>query len=90
MIAESIINKRVYTLKSIVCEAKNVLFVAHGEDGEWQFLDGEEVFLGDLMMVTFMQLIGLDKSLEVLLDLKSGFEANRSGLHAGWIISKSE
>ncbi len=66
---------------------KPILCVAYEEDGDWQFLTGDQE-PKDIRMVAFEQLVLRDKSLNALFDLGYGEEANRSAVGGKWTRSK--
>jgi hypothetical protein len=79
----------VFSSKHIFTYKKDVTYVIHDNEGEWQFLSGEELDSGDLMMVTLEQMINHDESLLDIIGLQRGFEAIRKSKNTSWTIYPS-
>ena len=68
--------------------AKPVLYVSK-EDGEWQFLCGENHAEGELPRVVGLgHLLERDSSLFQILDLKDDWDAERRYIGDKWVISE--
>lgn len=78
----------VFTIKGIVKEDHPILYVVHDEDGSWQFLDGATVNMSDMMIVGLSEILQLDPTIEELMSMKPGSEANRESLDCPWRISQ--
>ncbi len=88
-ITDDDLNTAVFTIKDIADKNKPVLLVVHDGSGEWQFLSGEDVSEGDLMMVSVEQMLSIDKTIIQVLDMGEGFEAFREKITDEWAISLS-
>lgn len=81
-------NLAVFTNKQHLEENKPILYVIHEEDGDWQFLTGDELSESDAKVVALEQMVKRDPSLNELFNLERGEEAERSSLQAKWIRNK--
>lgn len=80
-------NQAVYTTKYIIEDKLPILYVIKDENGDWQFLGGQDVSIDDLMIVSLKQIIDYDKSINTLLNLKnSSFEAKRNDDKDKWKV----
>src|SRR5271166_4425050 len=75
----------VITLERILRAGSPILLVTHDrEDGGWQFLDGEQVFEEDGVVVGLGEMIQFDPSLGELADLPVGWHAWRTAAGNPW------
>jgi hypothetical protein len=74
----------VFTLKRIVFDSKPILYVAHDEDGDWQFLDGEAATEDDAAIVRLEEIVERDPTVTSLADLPEGWSAERTAVGAAW------
>lgn len=73
------------TLRSIVYEGKPILYVVHHEDDHgWGFYDGEDVRVGNAMVVSLLSMVNRDASLLDVADLSPGWYAWREKPGAPW------
>ena len=76
----------VITTKDILNRKKDILFVAHdGDDGTWQFLDGDEVNVENAAIVSLAEIVSFDHTINVLFDLPLGGFAYRKSRKEKWI-----
>ena len=68
---------------------KPITHVVHDEDGDWQFLTGDQL-LEDAIIVALEQLILRDKTLNEVFDLEYGEEAKRDLIGGKWTRTKVE
>ena len=81
------INKQsVFTVKDIVNRNKPILHIVHDNDGEWQFLTGENVLMENILIVTIEQIITIDSSVTSVLNMVRGSEATRIKKESEWRI----
>lgn len=75
----------VFTTKFVVEEGAPILYVYHFEDGSWQF-SGEQQGLKDedYRVVSLMEILSIDPTLDQLGDLPAGFEAFRKTTKVKW------
>ncbi|MGB4775111.1 MAG: DUF4262 domain-containing protein [Daejeonella sp.] len=60
-----------------------ILCVIHDQDGDWQFLTGDET-AGDAKVVSLQQMILKDKTLNEVFDLNYGEQATREFIGGKW------
>lgn len=83
-------NEAVITLKRIIDTRASVLFVVRDANGDWQFLDGEDVTVPDGAIAALGEMVTLiDPSLIELGALPPGFTAWRKTRNSPWIIRPS-
>ena len=70
-------NTSVFTVKKILDRSESITTVVHDYEGEWQFLGNGEVTISDLLIISLNQLLEIDNSIESLLNMSKGVEANR-------------
>ena len=65
--------------------AKPILQVCHysGDDG-WAFLTGEEFSMDESQLVMLKNILEIDPSLENIVDLPSGWSAQRQSIGGSW------
>ena len=80
---------RVFVCRQVVAREKPVLLVSRA-DGDWCFLCGgqHEQSTTDFISVGVGHMLEQDGSLVELLDLKSGWEAERKDRNSPWIRSE--
>ena len=74
-----------FTTKRIAFEGGYVLGVIHDKDGEWQFLDGEDLTSDDCVVVHLEHVVGAHADVAELGDLARGWEAWRETPTSAWI-----
>jgi hypothetical protein len=85
------IDAPVITLERILRGESAVLLATHDEDdGWWQFLDGEQVFEEDGVIVKLGEILQFDPSLAELADLPVGWHAWRPGPADPWQRAEGE
>lgn len=68
----------------VFAESASVLLVLH-DDGDWQFLCGGDHADDEVPVVVGMNhLLDADPSIETVLDLPIGWEAERKSMRAPW------
>lgn len=79
-------NTMALTTKDVLTMKKPILFVSHDEDdGIWQFHTGEDVDMGDAILVSLKEIVDYDPSVTVLNDLPLGWIAWREAESSSWI-----
>ncbi len=81
-------NTAVITTSRVVKQESPVLCVVHDENGEWQFLDGNDIKIEDAVVVSLGSIIKHDNSLVSVAGLKSGCQAWRENIGYSWKQSK--
>jgi hypothetical protein len=84
-------NLAVFTTRQHLTMDKPIVMVVHDEEGEWQFLTGDQL-PGDIKIVSLEGMVKRDKSLNDLFNLDYGEYAERKHPGAPWIrgIVKSD
>jgi hypothetical protein len=80
--------KAVFSTKQVINEGREILFVFHDIEDEWQFLSPDDVSVEDLMIVTLESILNKDYTVNEILNLKPGYKASRKRVGASWEISE--
>lgn len=83
-------NTAVLTLTRVMQGGRPILYVVRDADGDWQFLDGEDVEEKDALVVALQQMVAFDSSIGALSDLPTGWDAEREAVGQPWRRSKRE
>ena len=81
-------NTAVFTTRRIAFDGADVLGVAHGEDGSWQFLDGGSTTKEDVALVHMAHVVGAHNDVAELADLPAGWQAWRPDITSSWVRSR--
>lgn len=73
-----------FTTKRIAFERHAVLHVVHDSDGDWQFLDGQDVTPDDAAVVHMAHVVGAHLGVVEVADLPRGWEAFRETENGPW------
>jgi hypothetical protein len=82
-------NLTTFTTRQWLEEQKPILRVVHDNDGDWQFLTGDQME-EDIKIVALSELIKRDKTLNEVFDLDYGEEADRDFIGGQWTRNKIE
>lgn len=82
-------NLTIFTTRQWLEENKPILKVVHDEDGDWQFLTGDQM-PEDIKIVALEEIIKQDTTLNEVFDLEYDEEAERDFIGGKWIRSKIE
>jgi hypothetical protein len=82
-------NVAVFTTRQCLELGKPILRVIHDNDGDWQFLTGDQM-LEDASLVALEQMTIKDKTLNEVFDLEYGEEAEREFIGGKWTRNKVE
>lgn len=74
----------VFTTKRIAFEGRAVVYVVHDHDGDWQFLDGDDVTPDDITLVHLEHIVGAHPRVAEVGDLPRGWEAWRDPADTEW------
>jgi hypothetical protein len=78
-------DKAVFTTKYILVKNHPITCIVRDEDDEWQFLDGSEVTMEDMMIVSMQNILDYDNSIKTILPhLAKGYQALREGKNDDW------
>ncbi len=84
------LNTAVFTTRFIISGESVIVFIAHDDDGSWQFQGTEnKVSESDMRLVSLGEIIEIDNSILQLADMPEGFEAMRNDKNSNWIITSS-
>lgn len=82
-------NVAAFTTRQWLELRKPILRVVHENDGDWQFLTGDQM-PEDIKIVALEQLVLRDKTLNEIFDLDYGEAADRDSIGGQWTRSKVE
>ncbi|HRB71488.1 MAG TPA: DUF4262 domain-containing protein [Flavobacterium sp.] len=82
-------NLTVFTTRQWLEEQKPIVRVVHDNDGDWQFLTGDQM-PEDIRIVALKEMILRDTTLNEVFDLEYGEEAERDLLDGEWIRNRVE
>ncbi len=82
-------NVATFTTRQWIEQQKPILRVVHDNDGDWQFLTGDQL-PDDIKIVALEQLVLRDKTLNEIFDLEYGEEAQREFIGGQWTRTKVE
>lgn len=82
-------NLATFTTRQWIEERKPILRAIHEEDGDWQFLTGDQL-PGDIRIVALEQLVLRDKTLNEVFDLDYGESAEREFIGGQWTRKKKK
>jgi len=84
-------NVAVITTKRVMDKELPILHVSHdGDDGMWQFHDGNEVNEEEGSVISFREIIEIDPGIMELFDLPEGWIAFRNSIDDEWIRIERE
>lgn len=85
------ITGRQFSCRNVYEREAPVLYIVHGEDGDWQLLCGgnEHDDANEIVVLHVAHLIERDPSLAEILDLDLGHEAERLSRAAEWVRRRS-
>jgi hypothetical protein len=81
-------NLGVFTTRQWLEEKKPIVRVVHDEDGDWQFLTGDQL-LEDARIVSLEEIINRDATINDVFNLDYGQEAERKFIGDRWIRSST-
>lgn len=80
-------NLGAFTTRQWLDFKKPILRVVHEQDGDWQFLTGDQM-PEDIKIVALEELVSRDKTLNAIFDLNYGESAERDSIGGQWSRSK--
>lgn len=78
-----------FTTRQWMEEKKPILHVVHDNEGDWQFLTGDQM-ADDIKIVALEQLVLRDNTLNEVFDLEYGEEARREFIGGQWTRNETE
>lgn len=82
-------NLATFTTRQWIEEKKPILHVVHDNNGDWQFLTGDQM-PDDIKIVALEQLVLRDNTLNEVFDLEYGEEARREFISGQWARTETE
>ena len=82
-------NGAVFTTRQWLEQHKPILRVVHDDDGEWQFLTGDQV-IDDIRIVALEQMVIKDPTLNDIFNLDYNEEAERNFIGDEWVRNSSK
>lgn len=80
------LNTAVLTSKYIMSHSSTIVYVAHHEDGVWEFWGEEIVDEADIMVVSLGQIIKIDPTVLEVAEMPIEFNAIRDKRESSWNI----
>lgn len=80
----------VFTTQNILDKKEPVRYVIHDEEGDWFFLENEDVDNDDIQIISLEQIVTLDPTLNSIYHLQYGWEAYRASTDSEWTETESE
>ena len=80
------LNTIVFTSKYVAIEGSPIVYVAHHEDGSWEFWGNQIIDESEIMLVTLEQILNKDNTILDLADFPFEFSAQRNSKDDDWII----
>ncbi len=77
-------NQTVFTCSHIINETKPILYIKHDDEGDWQFLCGENHTTEDARIIALQEIIDIDPSVSKVSNLKCGQTAVRERKESKW------
>ncbi|MBE6642441.1 MAG: hypothetical protein E7615_02165 [Ruminococcaceae bacterium] len=77
-------NQAVFTCCHIIEENKPILYVKHDNEGDWQFLCGDNHTTEDARVIALQEIINIDPSVSKVSSLKCGQTAVRESKESEW------
>lgn len=77
-------NKAVFICCHVLEENKPILYVKHDDEGDWQFLCGENHTTEDARVIALQEIINIDPSVSKVSNLKCGQTAVRESKESEW------
>ena len=76
----------IFTTENILTKKKCILFVDHDDEGDWFFLESEDIDEDSIIMSTMDEIVKIDKSVNNLYALNFNECATRENIHQDWIV----
>lgn len=79
-------NTAVFTCCHVMNRERPILYVAHDEDGDWQFLCGTEHSDEEARLVALMEIVKLDPGIISLAQMECGYCAESQDVSSPWNV----
>lgn len=84
------LNTAVLTSKYVMNENSPIVYIAHHEDGVWEFWGNEKINEEEILVVSLAQIIKIDQTVLEVSDMEINFNAIREAKDKPWrIVSKN-
>jgi hypothetical protein len=83
-------NKPCFTCSHVLSKERPILYVAHDDEGDWQFLCGEDHAEDDGKIISLKQAVALDTTVNDLYEMPMGFGAERKTVKDKWMPFRLE
>ena len=84
--AEESLTKAVFTTVFVIENKSPIIYVSHDMDGDWQFFGSEKnVEIDKARIVSLGEIIEMDPSVKVVLDMPKGTDAHRKSPKSEWV-----
>ena len=78
-------NTACFTCEHIFNGERNILFVTHEVEGDWQFLCGQEDHTSkDIKIISLKQVTEIDESVNYLYEMPLGIGSERKNIECEW------
>lgn len=78
----------VITCEHVLSGERPILFAVHDEDGDWQFLCGDDHTMQQARIISLGEACEIDSTLPVLAPLPCGYTAARKNENKAWKFKK--
>lgn len=82
--------KSVFTTTFVMTGNSPVVKVIHDRDDDWQFLSAEGADMSQVMLVSLLEIVDRDKTINELSSLPMGQQAARKQVGDKWVVSKKD
>lgn len=80
------LNVAVFTTRQVIVDKSPIVYVSHDRDGDWQFFGEEKVSVSDARLVSLVEIIQLDQSINKILSMPINHYAIRQKITDDWTI----
>lgn len=83
-------NAPVLTSRYVIAKQSEIVYVAHHEDGTWEFWGKEQIDESEIMVISLKEIIEIDSGVLDVAELPVEFNAVRDGINKPWrIVAKN-
>ena len=76
----------VFTTSLVVRDKCAIVYISHDEDGTWEFHSKENVSTDMAMVISLGEILEIDPTVRMVLDMPEGSEAHRASSSSDWIV----
>ncbi|MCJ8288355.1 MAG: hypothetical protein HRT58_21970 [Crocinitomicaceae bacterium] len=81
--------KQAVITTNFIIEGSPILEVIRDEDGDWQFLGGQEITEENAVVLSLEQIIAMDNTLMGALTIDESCVAYRANKESKWVVQKT-